>query len=169
MAIRELRVESDPILQTKTALVQQIDQETRDQIQDMLDTMYAEDGIGLAANQIGLNKRMFVMDISSKEEEPNPFVFINPEIVWLSEEKVSFEEGCLSVPGVYAPVIRSQRCRVRYRDIENKEQILEAEELMAVCIQHEVDHLNGLLFIDHLSHLKRKMLVNKSRKHRKKD
>lgn len=166
MAIRVLRVEPDPILSIKTAHVEHIDAALQVDLDDMLETMYAIDGLGLAANQVGLNRRMFVMDTSARGEAPNPLVLINPEVLWLSDEKFSSEEGCLSVPGAYAPVVRSYACRVQFLDRMGATQTLEAQDLTAACIQHEIDHLNGILFIDHLTHLKRSMVVSKSRKTR---
>lgn len=168
MALLTLRVEPDPILAKKTEFVDAVDDQIRQELCDMLETMYASDGIGLAANQVGISKRMFVMDVSHDPEKPEPMEFINPEILWLSEDKEKQEEGCLSVPGVYAPVIRSRACRLQYLDKMGQQQILEAEGLMAVCIQHEIDHLEGILFVDRLSHLKRQMVIKKSRKIRQK-
>ncbi len=168
MTILTLRTEPDPILSKKTNLVTKIDDETIRQLSDMLETMYHEKGVGLAANQVGINKKMFVMDINDKNETPNPIKLINPEILSLSEDIVEGEEGCLSVPGVYADIERSLECSVKYKDENGKEQILKADRLMAKCIQHEIDHLNGVLFIDYLTNLKRKMVISKSRKFRDK-
>jgi peptide deformylase len=133
---------------------------------DMLDTMYAAPGIGLAAIQIGVPKRVIVIDIS-KEEEKKPFYFINPKIIFKSNNNSTYEEGCLSVPGQFAEINRPDKCKVKYLDYNGKEQILDAEGLLAICIQHEIDHLEGILFIDYLSKLKKNMIVKKLSKQKK--
>jgi len=144
--------------------VESVDDALRALMDDMLETMYDAPGIGLAAIQVGVAKRVIVMDIS-RDEEPNaPRYFVNPEIVWASEETVPYEEGCLSVPEIYDEVERSAQVRLRYLNYQGDAIEEEAEGLFAVCIQHEIDHLNGVLFIDHLSRLKRQRAVAKVRK-----
>ncbi len=127
----------------------------------MLDSMYAADGIGLAAIQIGVPKRMLVMDLAQREGKKEPRLFINPTIVWASEELATFEEGCLSVPEFWDEVERPARIKAEYLDRDGNKQLLEADGLLATCLQHEMDHLNGVLFIDHLSKLKRSMVLRK--------
>jgi peptide deformylase len=127
----------------------------------MLETMYEAPGIGLAAIQIGVPQRLITMDLAKKEGPPNPLVFINPEVVWSSEEKSTYEEGCLSIPEYYEEVERPAKVRVRFTDLDGKVHEEEAEGLFATCIQHEIDHLNGVLFVDHLSKLKRDRVLKK--------
>ena len=129
--------------------------EIRKLVDDMADSMYAADGIGLAAVQIGVPKRVIVIDLDQKEGKKNPRAFINPKIIWASEEMAVFEEGCLSVPEIWDDVERPARIKAEYLDRDGKKQMLEADGLLATCLQHEMDHLNGVLFIDHLSRLKR--------------
>jgi peptide deformylase len=148
--------------------VAEVDDALRALMDDMLETMYAAPGIGLAAIQIGVAKRVIVMDIANREGDeppaPAPRYFVNPEIVWASEETQPWEEGCLSVPEIYDEVERPSRVRLRYLDYHGRPVEEEAEGLFAVCIQHEIDHLNGVLFIDHLSRLKRERAVSKVKK-----
>ena len=146
----------DTRLRKKAAPVDVVDDELRSIIDDMFETMYHAPGIGLAATQVNIHKRLLVMDIS--EEKNEPMVFINPEIEVLDPTPFGYEEGCLSVPGYYDLVERPRRVRVRALDRDGKEFVLEAEGLLAVCVQHEVDHLNGKLFVDYLSSLKRQRL-----------
>jgi peptide deformylase len=127
----------------------------------MFETMYDAPGIGLAAIQVAVPKRVVTMDLSKKEEEQQPLVFINPEILWRSDEKATYEEGCLSIPEFYEEVERPAQVRVKYLDLNGKEQELEANGLLATCLQHEIDHLNGVLFIDHISRLKRARVTKK--------
>jgi len=127
----------------------------------MLETMYDAPGIGLAAIQIGVPRRMLVIDLSKEGEEKQPLIFINPEIVRSSDERSVYEEGCLSIPDYYAEVERPANVTVKYLDREGKEQSVEADGLLATCLQHEIDHLNGVLFIDHISRLKREMVIKK--------
>ncbi len=134
---------------------------------DMLETMYAAPGIGLAAIQIGVPKRIIVMDLARAEEEPQPRFFVNPEILWRSEELAVAEEGCLSVPEIYDEVERPARVKLRYLNYHGEEVVEDAEGLFAVCIQHEMDHLKGVLFIDHLSRLKRERAVKRVKKEAK--
>jgi peptide deformylase len=137
---------------------------TRKLADDMLETMYDAPGIGLAAIQIGLPLRLLVIDLAREDDEPAPHVFINPEILDSGDERSVYEEGCLSIPEYYAEVERPASVRVKYVDRDGREQEMMAEGLMATCLQHEIDHLNGVLFIDHISKLKRDMVVRKFRK-----
>lgn len=159
----------DPLLKQKASPVQRVDDAIRRQMDVMLETMYEAPGIGLAANQVGLLNRVLVMDIAQREEEDTrkPIVMANPEIIWESEEPSLWEEGCLSIPGQYAEVERPLEVRVRYLDYDGKTQEATFEGLGSHCVQHEIDHLNGVLFIDHLSALKRNMLLKKFRKQQK--
>jgi peptide deformylase len=164
MAIREILTAPDPRLREVSKPVATVDDELRALMDDMLQTMYDAPGIGLAAIQIGVPKRVIVMDLAGKDEEPEPRYFVNPEILDPSEEMNVYEEGCLSVPEYFDEVERPARCRVKYLDYNGNEQILEAEGLLATCIQHEMDHLEGVLFIDHLSRLKRDRVLKKLKK-----
>lgn len=166
MALREILVAPDPRLKIKAQPVGRVDQPIRDLMDDMLETMYAANGIGLAAPQIGVSKRVIVMDLAREKEDapPRPMRFVDPEIVWMSEERVPGEEGCLSVPEHYADVERAAKVRVRYRDENDEVQELDCEGLLSVCIQHEIDHLEGTLFVDHISSLKRSMILRKLQK-----
>ena len=139
----------------------------RQLMDDMLDTMYDAQGIGLAAIQIGVPKRIIVIDLSKEKEKKNPLYFVNPEIFWSSEEGATYEEGCLSVPGQFAEVDRPDKCHVKYLDYDGNKKELKAEGLLATCIQHEVDHLEGILFIDYLSKLKKSLIVKKLSKQKK--
>jgi peptide deformylase len=149
------------LLKSPAEPVAAVDDELRRFMDDMLATMYDAHGIGLAANQVGVLKRVVVMDLKAgdSEAEPAPRFYVNPEIVWKSEETAPYEEGCLSIPGVYDEVVRPSKVRVRYLDYQGQPQEEEAEGLFAVCIQHEIDHLNGVLFIDYLSRLKRERAI----------
>lgn len=167
MAIREILVAPDPKLKIKARRVETFDDELRKLLDDMVETMYAAKGIGLAAPQIGVPLRAIVMDLARDEEEASPRKFLNPEIVWESEEEVPCEEGCLSVPGQYAEVTRPAQCRVRYQDENGVRHEIDCDGLLAVCIQHEMDHLEGVLFVDHLSTLKRNMMLRKVAKARR--
>ena len=149
----------DPRLRTRATPVDAVDASLRELIDDMLETMYAAKGIGLAATQVDVHRRVLVADVS--EERNDPRVFINPEILWTSEEKAVYEEGCLSIPEFYEDVERPAQVRVKYLDLEGREQEVEASGLLATCLQHEIDHLNGVLFIDHISRLKRERVVKK--------
>ena len=154
MAIRKIITEPDPILRIKSELVKKVDGEIKSLMKDMLETMYAAPGIGLAAVQIGVHKRVVVMDLAKDDSPKNPMYFVNPEVIWKSEKKSIYEEGCLSLPKQFAEIERPEECHIKYLDFEGKERILKAEGLVATCIQHEIDHLNGVLFIDYLSKLK---------------
>lgn len=166
MAIRPILTVADatPLLKQKSAPVEKVDDELRALMDDMLATMYDAPGIGLAAIQVGVPKRVIVMDISRDEEARHPRYFVNPEILWASEETMPYEEGCLSVPEVYDEVERPARVRLRYLDYDGETVEEDAEGLYAVCIQHEMDHLEGILFIDHLSRLKRERAVKAVKK-----
>jgi len=167
MAIREILTVADHssvLKQTSTPVEGGVTDDLRALMDDMLETMYAAPGIGLAAVQIGVPKRVIVMDLARKEEPPSPRYFVNPEIIWRSEEMATAEEGCLSVPEIYDDVERPARVHVRYLDYHGGEQVVEADGLLAVCLQHEMDHLEGVLFIDHLSRLKRERAVKKVKK-----
>jgi len=164
MAIRALVLHPDPRLRQISAPVVQVDDEVRTLMDDMLETMYAAPGVGLAAIQVGVPLRVIVMDLAGENEPRRPRFFVNPEILDPAEETRPYEEGCLSVPDVYEEVERPARCRVRYLDRDGKEVIEDAEGWFAVCIQHEMDHLNGIVFLDHLSRLKRDMAMRKLKK-----
>lgn len=157
----------DPRLKTISEPVEIVDEGMRRLMDDMLETMYAAPGIGLAAIQVGVPKRVIVMDIARDDAPPEPRHFVNPELEWTSDELATYSEGCLSVPEQYAEVERPAQCRVRYLDYNGKPQLLEADGLLATCIQHEMDHLDGILFIDYLSSLKRSMILRKLTKARK--
>lgn len=161
MTIKPLIILPDPVLRQKSEPVERVDEELNRLADDMLETMYDAPGIGLAAIQIGIPRRLLVIDVSGEEEERRPQVFINPEIVASSDERSTYEEGCLSIPDYYAEVERPARVTVRHLDRDGNEQTVEAEGLLATCLQHEIDHLNGVLFIDHISKLKREMVVKK--------
>jgi peptide deformylase len=161
MTIKPLIILPDPILRQVSDPLEQVDDAVRALYQDMLDTMYDAPGIGLAAIQVGIPKRMLVIDLSKDDEEKKPQVFINPEILQTSDERSTYEEGCLSIPDYYAEVERPSRIRVKHVGLDGKEQITEAEGLLATCLQHEIDHLNGVLFIDYISRLKREMVIRK--------
>jgi len=164
MAIREILVVPDPRLKLKSDPVETVDDELRALMDDMLETMYDAPGIGLAAIQVGVPKRVIVMDLARGEDEPEPRYFINPEILWRSEETEPYEEGCLSVPDIYDEIERPAKVRLRYLNYHGEQVEEDAEGMFAVCIQHEMDHLEGVLFIDYLSRLKRTRAVAKVKK-----
>jgi peptide deformylase len=166
MTIRKILVEPDPFLRQVSQDVEKVDNGLRTLMDDMLETMYAAPGIGLAAIQVGVPKRVIVIDLS-KEEERKPFYFVNPRIIKKSENNSTYEEGCLSVPGQFAEVDRPDQCHVSYLDYNGQKKELEAEGLLATCIQHEMDHLEGILFIDYLSKLKKNFIVKKLSKQKK--
>jgi peptide deformylase len=169
MALRDIIKLPDPRLRQVSAPVQKIDGELDLLIDDMFETMYEAPGIGLAAIQVGVPQRVVTMDLAKKEEPKAPQVFINPELLSTSDEKAKHEEGCLSIPEYYEEVERPARVRVRYLDRTGKEQEIDADGLLATCLQHEIDHLNGVLFIDHLSKLKRSMVIKKFTKAAKRE
>jgi peptide deformylase len=172
MVIREIVEVPDPRLRQISSPVEEVTDEVRELVSDMFETMYAAPGIGLAAIQIGVPQRILVIDLQEPEEEggepvKDPHVFINPEIVQHSDQEVPYTEGCLSVPDQFAEVDRPDQIRARWLDLEGKQHEEELDGLLAVCLQHEMDHLNGVLFIDHLSRLKRDMILKKLAKQRK--
>jgi peptide deformylase len=154
----------DPRLKQKAKPVEAIDDDLRRLLDDMLETMYAAPGIGLAAPQVGVPRRAVVIDLAREGEERHPLRLINPEIVWSSEEEVESSEGCLSIPDFFGEVTRPEKVRVRYLDEHAETREMEAEGLLAICLQHEIDHLDGVLFIDHLSALKRNIILRKLQK-----
>jgi peptide deformylase len=168
MALRDIIILPDKRLRSVSKPVVAIGEEIRTLVADMFETMYEAPGIGLAAIQVGIPSRVIVMDLSKREAEAESRVFINPEITWSSEEKSLYEEGCLSIPDVHEDVERPARVKIRYLDLEGKPHEEDAEGLFATCIQHEVDHLNGVLFIDHISKLKRERITKKFTKAAKK-
>ncbi|MBF0267403.1 MAG: peptide deformylase [Alphaproteobacteria bacterium] len=167
MSLLNILVAPDPRLKAKALPVEKVDQALSRLIDDMFETMYQAPGIGLAAPQVGVAKRVIVVDTAKKGEEAQPLALINPEILWLSEETSSYEEGCLSVPEHYAEVIRPARVRVRYQDRQGEIREIEADGLLATVLQHEIDHLSGKLFVDYLSALKRGMILRKLEKAKK--
>lgn len=169
MAILPIILAPDPRLKLVSKPVDKVDDGIARLMDDMLETMYDAPGIGLAAPQIGVPKRVIVVDIARKDkgEEPNPLKMANPELIATSEDLKSWDEGCLSLPEHYAEVNRPSRVAVRYLDENNKRQEIEAGGVLAVCLQHEMDHLDGILFVDHVSALKRNMILRKLRKAKK--
>ena len=169
MTIRPLVLLPDRRLRLVSEPVTSVTGEIRTLVRDMLDTMYDAPGVGLAAIQIGVQKRVITMDVSKDEKERRPLVLINPEILWVSEEKRAYEEGCLSIPEYYEEVERPDRVRFRYTNLDGESVEQDADGLMATCVQHEIDHLNGVLFIDHLSKLKRDRVMTKFKKAAKRE
>ena len=161
MAILPVITAPDPRLKLKSEPVEKVDDAIRRLMDDMLETMHVAPGIGLAAPQVGVTKRVLVVDVVKEGEQSNPLKLANPEILWTSEEKAAFEEGCLSLPDQFAEVTRSAKARIRYLDYENEICEIEVEGLLATCIQHEIDHLEGILFVDRLSMLKRNIILRK--------
>jgi peptide deformylase len=169
MSIRPLVIIPDSKLRLVSEPVKEITSEIRQLADDMLETMYDAPGVGLAAIQIGVPVRIVTMDVSKSEDERQPLVLINPEIVWASEEKRVYEEGCLSIPEYYEEVERPDRVRFRYMDLQGETIEQDADGLLATCVQHEIDHLNGVLFIDYLSKLKRDRVMTKFKKAAKRE
>ena len=167
MALRDILIVPDPRLKQVSKPVDAVDDDLRALMDDMLETMYAAPGIGLAASQIGVAKRVIVMDLAKADEPKAPRYFVNPEILWASDETAPYEEGCLSVPEIYDEVERPARVKLRYLNYRGQAIEEDAEGIFAVCIQHEMDHLEGVLFIDHLSRLKREQAVKKVKKQAK--
>jgi len=167
MTVRPILTAPDPRLQAVSTDVDAVTDEIRTLVDDMAESMYAADGIGLAAIQVGVAKRVLVIDLDQKDGKKNPVAYINPKITWVSDEMAVFEEGCLSVPEIWDDVERPARIKAEYLDINGKKQVLEADGMLATCLQHEMDHLNGVLFIDHLSRLKKSMAVRKLTKAKK--
>ena len=164
MAVRDILVLPDKRLRFVSEPVTALDKELRALADDMFETMYAAPGIGLAAIQIGVPKRIVTIDLAKNDEPKNPQVYINPEVTWTSDEKATYEEGCLSIPEYYEEVERPSRVKVKYMGLDGKTHEIEAEGLLATCLQHEIDHINGVLFIDHISKLKRDLVVKKFKK-----
>ena len=167
MSQRTIIIEPDTILRKKSDALEKVDNELRKLMDDMLETMYAAPGIGLAAVQVGVLKRLIVIDISKEKEKKNPIFLINPQIISKSKNTKVYEEGCLSLPGYFAEIERPAECQIEYIDYDGKKKDMKAHGLLATCIQHEVDHLNGILFIDYLSKLKKDMIIKKLVKHKK--
>ena len=170
MALLPIITAPDPRLKTVSTEVESVTDETRQLVSDMFETMYDAPGIGLAAIQVGVQKRLLVVDVVGKgneEEAPQPKALINPEITWVSDHDSVYEEGCLSVPEHYADVARPAEIKIKYLDEQGAKQTLHADGLLATCIQHEMDHLEGILFVDHLSALKRNMILRKLLKQKK--
>ena len=167
MALRQILTEPNKILRQKSTLVEKVDSDLQKLMDDMLETMYAAPGIGLAAIQVGVPKRVIVLDLASREEKKKPMFFINPEIINRSNNNSTYEEGCLSVPGQFAEIERPDKCHVKYLDYYGEKKEIKAEGMLATCIQHEMDHLEGILFIDYLSKLKKSMITKKLSKQKK--
>jgi len=167
MTVLKILTEPNEILRQKSSKVESVDQHIQKLMNDMLDTMYSAPGIGLAAIQVGIAKQIIIIDISREKDSKNPMFFINPEIIWRDNETNIYEEGCLSVPNQFAEIVRPKQCHVKYLDYNGESQILKAEGLLATCIQHEIDHLEGILFIDYLSKLKKTMIIKKLSKQKK--
>ncbi len=167
MSKKKIVIEPDPILRKKSQSFEKVDKEVQRLMDDMLETMYSAPGIGLAAVQVGILKRAIVIDISKEDEEKKPIFLINPEIIYKSEKTSVYEEGCLSLPGHFAEIERPTECHIRYIDYFGKTKELKADGLLSTCLQHEVDHLNGVLFVDYLSKLKKDMIIKKLVKQKK--
>jgi peptide deformylase len=164
MSIRPILTAPDPRLKAASEKISRVDDELKKLIDDMLETMYAEDGIGLAAIQIGVPRRLLVMDLAQKDGRREPQAFINPRILWASDETVVVQEGCLSVPDIWEEVERPARIAAEFLDRDGTLKTVEADGLLSTCLQHEMDHLDGVLFIDHLSKLKRSIALRKVQK-----
>ena len=167
MSKKSIIIEPDPLLRKKSDNVEKIDNDLRKLLDDMLETMYEAPGIGLAGVQVGVLKRLIVIDIAKEDQKKNPLFLINPKITFKSENTSVYEEGCLSLPGHFAEIERPAKCHLKYLDYYGKERNLKADGLLATCIQHEIDHLNGILFIDYLSKIKKDMIIKKLKKNKK--
>ena len=167
MTLRQILIEPNKILREKSQHVERVDPDLQKLMDDMLETMYAAPGIGLAAIQVGVPKRIIVLDIDQKEGKKNPMCFVNPEIIEKSKNNLTYEEGCLSVPGQFAEIDRPDECHVKYLDYYGQQKEIKAKGMLATCIQHEIDHLEGILFIDYLSKLKKTMIIKKLSKEKK--
>ena len=167
MALRQILIEPNKVLRQKSLVVEQVDEELQQLMNDMVETMYAAPGIGLAAIQVGIPKRVLVLDISRKEGLKKPMYFVNPEVIEKSKNLSTYEEGCLSVPGQFAEIERPDSCHIKYLDYHGQPKTLKAKGMLATCIQHEMDHLEGILFIDYLSKLKKTMIIKKLSKQKK--
>jgi peptide deformylase len=161
MAVLDIVTLPDPILREQSALVERVDDDLRRLVENMFETMYKAPGIGLAGIQVGVARRLFTVDVTREDEENNPICMINPEIIWQSDAMNVYEEGCLSIPDYYAEVERPAEVKMRYLDQFGKEQELTCDGLLATCVQHEFDHLNGALFIDYISKLRRDRVIKK--------
>tara|TARA_B100001989_G_scaffold235803_1_gene197298 strand:+ start:313 stop:837 length:525 start_codon:yes stop_codon:yes gene_type:complete len=167
MSKRNIVIEPDPILRRKSSPVEEVNNDLRKLLNDMLETMYEAPGIGLAAVQVGILKRLIVIDISKNKEKKEPLFLINPKLTFKSKNTSVYEEGCLSLPGHFAEIERPAECHLTFIDYSGKEKNLKAQGLLATCIQHEIDHLDGVLFIDYLSKLKKDMIIKKLKKQKK--
>ena len=167
MSKKKIVIEPDVILRKKSEPLEKISRDEKKLLDDMLETMYEASGIGLAAVQVGVLKRMVVIDVSKEKEKKKPLFLINPEITFYSKKKSIYEEGCLSLPGHYAEIERPAECHLNYVDYNGKKKNLKASGILATCIQHEIDHLNGVLFVDYLSKLKKNMIIKKLIKQKK--
>jgi len=167
MALRQILTEPNALLRQKSLPVEKVDKEVKQLMDDMLETMYKAPGIGLAAIQVGVPKRIIVLDLTGKDDPKNPMFFINPEVIDKSSNNSLYEEGCLSVPGQFAEISRPDKCHLKYLNYEGESKEIKAEGMLATCIQHEIDHLEGILFIDYLSKLKKSMIVKKLSKQKK--
>ena len=167
MSQKKIVIEPDPILRKESKPVEKVDDELRRLLDDMLETMYAAPGIGLAAVQVGILKRLIVIDISKDKDKKEPLFLINPKITSKSKQTSTYEEGCLSLPGHFAEIERPAECEINFIDYNGKKKEIKANGLLSTCIQHEVDHLDGILFIDYLSKLKKDMIIKKLVKHKK--
>ena len=167
MSQKKIVLEPDPILRKESKPVEKVDDELRRLLDDMLETMYAAPGIGLAAVQVGILKRLIVIDISKDKDKKEPLFLINPKIISKSKQTSTYEEGCLSLPGHFAEIERPAECEINFIDYNGKKKEIKADGLLSTCIQHEVDHLDGVLFIDYLSKLKKDMIIKKLVKHKK--
>ena len=167
MAFKQILTEPNKILREKSLTVKIVDEDLQKLMDDMLETMYAAPGIGLAAIQVGVPKRIIVLDIAPKDKPKNPMYFVNPEIITKSENSSTYEEGCLSVPGQFAEINRPDKCHIKYLDYYGQPKEIKADGMLATCIQHEIDHLEGILFIDYLSKLKKTMIIKKLSKQKK--
>ena len=161
MAIKKILVEPNKLLRKVSKSVKEVNKDVQNIMNDMLETMYSANGIGLAAIQIGIPKNLIVIDLLTKEKKKDPLFFVNPKIIKKSSKMSKYDEGCLSIPNLFAEIQRPSECEVEYLDYQGKKKILKANGLLATCIQHEIDHLNGILFIDYLSKLKRDIILKK--------
>ncbi len=167
MTLRQILTEPNKVLRQKSLPVEKVDKDLQRLMDDMLETMYAAPGIGLAAIQVGVAKRVIVMDLDQKEGKKNPLFFVNPEIIKRSNNNSTYEEGCLSVPGQFAEIDRPDECYVKFLDYNGNPKEIHTKGMLATCIQHEMDHLEGILFIDYLSKLKKTMIIKKLSKQKK--
>ncbi len=167
MPKRNIVIEPDPILRKKSQPLEEVNDEVRKLLDDMLETMYKAPGIGLAAVQVGILKRLIVIDVSKDTKKKDPLFLINPKLTFKSKSTSVHEEGCLSLPGHFAEIERPAECHVNYIDYNGRQRSLKANDILATCVQHEIDHLDGILFIDYLSKLKKEMIIKKLKKYKK--